>query len=250
MRAAREQLDIFGQINVWILACWTFCSLPPGSFLVENRNEWLYYSAARKDNHTIVYTKRLRWLLPHVRYSFKRSRAKLSRGMVWTEKQMKGCGGKEALNKQVESSWAARHEMLKQQRSCQGNFTPQQFHTSATNPLQLWTLCLLCVFIYFVSMSKMWEAKQWETRPKCRRVSGVWSKRRVSSEEKSHCAWMHFAILWDLKGLHVTLWKKNAFIPAYTPQQRTRLNPLAAEEYTLMNVNLENVLYVSIYKSQ
>lgn len=30
MRTDGEQLDIFGQINVWILACWTFCSLPPG----------------------------------------------------------------------------------------------------------------------------------------------------------------------------------------------------------------------------
>lgn len=28
---------------------------------------------------------------------------------------------------------------------------------------------LLCVFIYSTSLSQMWEAKQWETHPKCRK---------------------------------------------------------------------------------
>lgn len=77
-----------------------------------------------------------------------------------------------------EGKWRARHEMLKQQHGCQSNFTPQWFRTSATSPIQLWTLCLLCVFIYFVSVSKTREAKQRETCPKCRRVSGVWSRDR------------------------------------------------------------------------
>lgn len=44
MRAAGEQLDVLGQINVWILACWTFCSFPAGAFLAENKTESLYYS--------------------------------------------------------------------------------------------------------------------------------------------------------------------------------------------------------------
>lgn len=48
----------------------------------------------------------------------------------------------------------ARHDTLKQQHDCRGNFTAQRFHTSATSRFQLWTLRRLCVFIYFVSVSK------------------------------------------------------------------------------------------------
>lgn len=34
-------------------------------------------------------------------------------------------------------------------------------------------------------MSKMWEAKQWETRLKCRRVSGVWSRHEAGKDVES-----------------------------------------------------------------
>lgn len=59
MRAAGEQLGISGWINVRILACWTFCSLPP------REQKWTTLIAlqlwSRKHNRTTMNTKQA-WL--------------------------------------------------------------------------------------------------------------------------------------------------------------------------------------------
>lgn len=84
-----------------------------------------------------------------------------------------------------EASWAARHETLKQQHGCQGNFTAQWFHTSAV------TLPTLNIQVHSAS-SFIWcqrprtrKARHGSgARPKCLRISGVWSWQESGERKK------------------------------------------------------------------
>lgn len=78
---------------------------------------------------------------------------------------------------------ASRHDTLKQQHSCRGNFTAQRFHTSATSRFQLWTLRRLFVFIYFVSVSK--DARSRAARNLSQMSRAKWRVKRRHTESQS-----------------------------------------------------------------
>lgn len=101
MRAAGEQLDIIGQINVWILARWTLCSLP------LREQDWTALITlqlqSRKHDRRSMHTKQPRWSLL---YFIKlqplqgewQTQAEVRCGQK--NKWKKG-GGKKALSRQV-----------------------------------------------------------------------------------------------------------------------------------------------------
>lgn len=134
-------------------------------FSSNKEQKWTYYSGNRS-------RATQPWIL---------SRQDCSRGFIKMDalqkKGEKKSGEAQSRQKRQmnkgDGEWEAGHSRLtgkhwKKSMSAEQFYTPTVSHLRSQPLPTLNLVSPLCVFIYSTSLSKMWEAKQWETHPKCR----------------------------------------------------------------------------------